>query len=989
MSDEMTAIGPDENAARKPIDIHTPLMNLWGKIHKKKISSAAYAPSREYCARLLEVYNDLYNKDPQENKLVANLPEWTKGFSQNAAGLEAVPRLQAAYADCTAYTPGKWLLEKELSQHRSKPDASPTWEKSSGIDVFDAADTAKLSGLAFSGGGIRSATFCLGVLQALAAKDKLNRFDYLSTVSGGGYIHQWLASWIYNEQPGQIDAVQKLLKPLPEKNSPARMPSQIQWLRRYSSYLTPQRGLLSADTWTMICTWFRNTFLNQIVLFGFLASCLLAVRGLMSPLVIAHLSISGNELDTAGIACAAFQVFGCCLLFHAIRAQRAAAKPSNPPKGAIGNMAVVFLIVLPGFLVAYVITLNVLQGTKNDFFLNALWPATLFILLACLTLAGLLPQQRKPLRRAKLGIGLLSLMTAIGFTMGAHWIAQIIPGEVLVLKATWWPDISSVCSHILCAVFGPVIFSALQFTAIRLQLGVLGNKLSESRREWMARFGAWAGIFGLLWLTLGSITWIGPLVCSRIYHAGFWHTLSAAGVVGALHAVTMYVGSSGKTDGKPKANGLFFGYSALDLLGLIGAPLCILTMLVILSSFVNRAIQACHSLQHILILVFIVVATFLFFGWRVDVNEFSMHGFYRNRLARCYLGATNPIRTADPFTGFDDHTETRSKTGMNISSLLPTKFQGGGKYDGPFPIFCSTINLTFGEDLAWQERKGASFAFTPLYSGYHVGWTAENRKEADTTFNGYVPTATFAYTKGGIPLSSATAACGAALNPNQGYSTQPALAFLMTIFNVRLGWWIANPRKPRIWPAENNQPSPRFGLRYLLGELFGVADDTSKFVCLCDGGKFENMGLYELVRRRCAFIVVCDAEQDTDFHFEGIGRAIAKCRTDFGAEIELKLDDLRPDPARKNLSLYHCVCGTIRYPAPPGAPPKSVYAGTIVYLKTSITGDETGDILHHRLTYNDFPNDSTLNQWFTESQFESYRRLGQITGEEAIGKGYI
>ena len=47
------------------------------------------------------------------------------------------------------------------------------------------------------------------------------------------------------------------------------------------------------------------------------------------------------------------------------------------------------------------------------------------------------------------------------------------------------------------------------------------------------------------------------------------------------------------------------------------------------------------------------------------------------------------------------------------------------------------MNITLGEDLAWQERKAASFAFTPFYSGYTVGWT-EARK--DLRFNGFVPT---------------------------------------------------------------------------------------------------------------------------------------------------------------------------------------------------------------------------------------------------------
>src|SRR3954471_17764516 len=66
-----------------------------------------------------------------------------------------------------------------------------------------------LNALCFSGGGIRSATFCLGVLQGLARLKTLDKFDYLSTVSGGGYIGSWLSCWMQRESG--LGAVQKAL----------------------------------------------------------------------------------------------------------------------------------------------------------------------------------------------------------------------------------------------------------------------------------------------------------------------------------------------------------------------------------------------------------------------------------------------------------------------------------------------------------------------------------------------------------------------------------------------------------------------------------------------------------------------------------------------------------------------------------------------------------------------------------------------------------
>jgi hypothetical protein len=150
------------------------------------------------------------------------------------------------------------------------------------------------------------------------------------------------------------------------------------------------------------------------------------------------------------------------------------------------------------------------------------------------------------------------------------------------------------------------------------------------------------------------------------------------------------------------------------------------------------------------------------------------------------------------------------------------------------------------------------------------------------------------------------------------------------------------------------------------------------------------MGLYELVRRRCSYIIVCDAEEDPEMKFEGMGGAITKCRADFGAEIDLDLRPLRRQ-ADTQYSKVHCVVGTIRYPPPPGEGANAqvatecknmgdndddAYTGVIVYMKSSLVGDEPADLLTHQLKCAEFPQDSTANQWFAETLFEAYRRLG-------------
>jgi hypothetical protein len=212
---------------------------------------------------------------------------------------------------------------------------------------------------------------------------------------------------------------------------------------------------------------------------------------------------------------------------------------------------------------------------------------------------------------------------------------------------------------------------------------------------------------------------------------------------------------------------------------------------------------------------------------------------------------------------------------------------------------------------------------------------------------------------------------GAAASPNSGYHTSTAVAFFLTVLNARLGWWLGNPALQQ----QYKRSSPTFGLSYLLVELFGLANTRRRYVNLSDGGHFDNLGVYELVRRRCNYIIACDGEQDPDMTFGGLAGVIRKCRTDFGAEIEINVDQLRLNAER--LSPAHCVVGTITY--------DNGHQGCFVYLKSSLTGNEEPDVLEYRSRSKLFPHQSTGDQWFDESQFESYRKLGLHVAESAFG----
>jgi hypothetical protein len=206
-----------------------------------------------------------------------------------------------------------------------------------------------------------------------------------------------------------------------------------------------------------------------------------------------------------------------------------------------------------------------------------------------------------------------------------------------------------------------------------------------------------------------------------------------------------------------------------------------------------------------------------------------------------------------------------------------------------------------------------------------------------------------------------------------GYNSSPLLTVIMALFNARLGWWLGNPRNGgNTW----KYPGPRFGIRPFVDEVLGLTNDTNSWIYLSDGGHFDNLGLYEMVLRRCRYIIVSDAGADPDFTYEDLGNAVRKVRVDLGVSIEFTRQPsmtARHD-ARASGAGHHCAVATIRYSEVDGTAPEE--NGTLIYIKPSLSGDEPADVLNYASQDPRFPHQPTPDQFFDEAQFESYRRLG-------------
>ena len=287
---------------------------------------------------------------------------------------------------------------------------------------------------------------------------------------------------------------------------------------------------------------------------------------------------------------------------------------------------------------------------------------------------------------------------------------------------------------------------------------------------------------------------------------------------------------------------------------------------------------------------------------------------------RAFLGSSNTFRRdPDQFTGFDDRDlvwedEVPCEPGV------------------PLHLINTTVNLVGTRDLAWAQRKAEGFTISPLHCG---GWRL-----------GYVPTRCFwrpfAESRSPPPWRFP---CGAAINPNMGYHSSPLVTLIMTLFNARLGWWLPNPKYFHPQSAEDEvgekvpacpcatlmaQKSPRLALRPLLDEMFGGTNDTTPYIELTDGGHFEDLGIYEMVLRRCNRIIIIDAGADPDCEFEDLGNAIRKIEIDLGIPISFRGNKLRMHKGTDPNNL-HCAIADIHYECVDGA--ASSAPGELIYIK--------------------------------------------------------
>lgn len=784
------------------------------------------------------------------------------------------------------------------------------------------------AGVAISGGGIRSATFALGVFQAWAKAGALARIDYISTVSGGGYFGAFLGRLFERPWVRSVDDVEWILKggpePAPEGAEPelaAAGRNVVAWLRENGRYMSP-RG--SGDLLLLFGALYRNWISIQFLLALLGTAFFISIR-------LLDLRVDDVVLDRkwGPLAAIALLPFALSLpLTWAYWLAWPGWERYVPIAGAIG--------------VGY------------------------GLLLWARTASG-----------ATIDPWLIHTMTALSFTASAAavWIA-------------------------LAYVFHR-----------ENDLGELRNRLASQLKN------------VLLVTTVFAVLGLVDLAAGRIYHwvqngtgiVAAGGTLIAALGAFARHIVVMVASSmKGERPGWVLSAG-----SYLLAIALVGG-------LLIGYSFISHGIAFGFAsteapARTLLSWLAALVVLALVFGRSVSfVNQSSHSPIYSARLARAYLGASNPDRwfRSPPVATIEPVPSDDVTMAEYWNPTMERRRKGG-----PLHLLNVTVNETVDgrSQVQQQDRKGSSMCLGPagisvgvhhhlVYAerdqspepglhildpeaprpGYHVFEYASSRIKMA---GGVVVPHARLFTGEQWRLSQWMAVSGAAFSTGMGFRTNFGLSILTGLLNVRLGqWWNSNVEVAlrgaaaargrlgaRLFGNTLHAVLPMF--YYLLSEYIarfpGVA---RKYWYLSDGGHFENLGAYELIRRGLPVIVIVDAEADPDYSFEGLSNLVRKARVDFGAHVEFgaSLDQLRPQALDPQTGFFRCAehvaHGTVTY--------ADGTTGRLTYIKASLTGNEDADVIEYARSHGTFPHETTSDQFFDEPQWESYRRLGEHIGAD-------
>lgn len=792
--------------------------------------------------------------------------------------------------------------------------SSASGSEDDGAEPFIVNFAGDLTGLALSGGGIRSATFNLGLLQGLAerkiaVKDKpegslLDLFDYLSTVSGGGYIGSFWSAWRARnantadplfptncasrkdcapgtpaakptaafdfipfqkrERETEPKAEAAANKKVPAAENPRRIenvrsePDPIRHLREFSRFLAPRWGLFEIETWQFFGGALSAVLPALVVSFSVLALLI----WFWYALFVSATGVAGNQL---------------------ISIVRQHLPPVSYLYLALSVVGVSTLSVM-WFFEKGTQGRERLEGDKSynwRYWCAAFFSMTLAVLADyCLLLH--IPRWSD-----------FKVMPGLGWTVGG-------PARFLSPAICW-------------------SVSMVVLIAIRAIVSRFVDPRKGFRRAAIDRVIARLLGLAVFWTVMILFLFAAFILWSRDPKlVALWTTLvggTSGGVFGYIQKIFSRQPSRAK--GGARAWAERYALPLLAMTAVVAAALGV-------ACLVFTCIAHDYALAGTLGPLGVTLAALVFY----NPNEVGLHPIYRSRLSRAYLGASNAASAARNRQSIE-----RRDDDLLLEELPKTR---------PVHLICCAANDLAGDHLANLSRGARSATLS------RFGFTLANRFQR------------WDQAPSKLTLATAMTASAAAFNSNMGSLSMDlgaAATFLMASLNLRLGYWYHLTKTRAFFPGCD-----------LFLEMFSRTNSglKSNSIHLSDGGHFENLALYELLRRRCRYILASDCGADSEAAFDDVGNALRRAREDFGVEVVIDLAALKPN--EKGFSNQHVAVGDIIYP--------DGGRGVLLLFKPTIVGDEPGDVLQYKTRNQNFPHESTGDQFYDEKQWESYRRLG-------------
>ncbi|MCW8931274.1 MAG: patatin-like phospholipase family protein [Gammaproteobacteria bacterium] len=735
-----------------------------------------------------------------------------------------------------------------------------------------------LTGLAISGGGIRSASFALGVMQALESKGLMKRFDYLSTVSGGGYIGgslSWFLNrnskscpsfkfsesqypWPWGSNNPDIGKKETTNKDDIKKDDTEKQKKYLDYFRQHGEYLKPGGGI---SIWSLISVVIRAVFLNLVIYIPLLTSLI----------VVFLIATTDKELFF----------------------------PGNPPEVVQNFMYPIYAVQ---------------QNIMSAWLLVAAVTVALISAIFALTYS--------------LSTRLVQLVKIPISKYGARRRIEEYSGYILLI-------------FILCAIGGllPALNQILYNLTDELHLGWSNGVIMP----FVGLLSALVPMYQIFKDHLNSSMDKFVIIAVNLLLLGL--------LMSSYNLALFSISLSGETTGFSLACSENKCYEAYEVIG----------------AFFSVAIFSIPNFW----LYFLAIA--ILSGAFVNLNYISIHRYYRDRLMEAYMqeiptvlsGKTKKANNADRLSISDLYGKTHKERENTIA---------------PYHLINTNIILVGDDNKKYKNRGGDSFIISPVYCGSTAtGWSLSKK-----------------FMKNGMTLPTAVSISGAAANPNtapggKGLTRSKGVSMLMSLFNVRLGYWAPNPNpSPGKYILNKNRRTPNH-FQAAIYELFMDSKKDSAYVQLSDGGHFENLAVYELIRRRCKLIVLSDAAADPSFGFSDLQILLRRIEQDFNTTIEFKgqnsIDNMIPNieklyPSRLKVAKQGFVVGKIKYPDM-----QADEAAYLIYIKSTLIEELNIKLLGYKSLNPAYPDESTADQFFDPEQFDAYRELGYELCQKMLESG--